>query len=132
MRRSIRLALFALALAAPAHAAAPDPELKKFIAAFAEALKAKTPDTAAKLAHFPIRNAVYQEPETVSAKDFKSHFNGIKLAEFIACLKANAPTRSPAQSRRLGEWSVDCNGNIFYFGKFDGAWRYSGFENVNE
>ena len=42
------------------------------------------------------------------------------------------PARAASHSIKLGEWEVDCNGNIFHFARDGSAWRHSGFENVNE
>ena len=124
-------AVIALSLTCAAQAAS-DPALKSFIVAFSDVLRRGDAAAALPMAHFPLGNAVYQEPEKITKAGFKAHFGAIELKEFVDCLKKEAPQRASADNKRLGEWSVDCDGNNFYFAKFDGQWRYSGFENVNE
>ena len=125
-------AVIALSLTCAAQAAS-DPALKSFIVAFSDVLRRGDAAAALPMAHFPLGNAVHQSPEKVTQADFKWHFKSIQVKSFIDCLKKEAPQRASANDRkRLGEWLVECDGNIFYFTKFDGQWRYSGFENVNE
>jgi hypothetical protein len=130
LRTIVTAAAFVLATAA--YAAAPDPALKTFLAGFSDALRRGALEAAAGMTHFPIQNDVYQDSKTINRAEFKRHFGMIKEAGFAACLAKTAPKKAGADSRRLGDFDVDCDGNVFYFRKFEGQWRYSGFENVNE
>jgi hypothetical protein len=132
MRPALSLAAACLFVAATGAAAAPDPALKTFLAAFGEALRRSSLEAAAGMAHFPLENSAYQQPKTIAKSGFRQHFGYIKGKEFADCLKTTAPQPAAKASRTLGDWSVDCNGNVFYFKPFDGQWRYSGYENVNE
>jgi hypothetical protein len=124
--------LFFLAGSGFADAAGADPALKTFLAEFSAALGRGGADGVVGLTHFPLKNSAYQQPKAIAKGAFKSHFGFLKGAEFAACLKSTAPQRATAESRGLGDWVVDCDGNVFHFAQFDGQWRYSGYENVNE
>lgn len=130
--RGAVFALLALVQANAAAAAGADAELKAFIADFAAKLGGGGVAAIESLAHFPLKNAVYREKETVSKGEFRKAFAYIADKQFVDCLRKNAPQRAAGASKRLGDWSVDCDGNVFYFAKFESQWRYSGFENVNE
>lgn len=133
MNASLKAAAVWLALTvSAAGAAGVDPALKTFLGAFSDAVGAGATATVAGMAHFPLQNEAYQQPKTVSKSGFNQQFGFMKGKVFAACLKTTPPKRAAADNRRLGEWSVDCDGNVFYFAKFDGQWRYSGYENVNE
>lgn len=126
------LALVLAVAALGAEAATPDPALKTFLAKFADLAAHGAADTMAKVTRFPLRNRVYQAPERVNAAGFKSYFALNSFRELAGCLKSTPPQHAQTRHADLGEWLVDCDGNIFYFAQYSGGWRFSGFENVNE
>ena len=131
-RRGWRL-LTALALGTTAAAAAsPDPALTRFLSPFADMAAHGAADAMAKVTRFPLRNRVFHEPERIGAAGFKLYFAQNHFRDLADCLKREAPKRVGARDADLGEWRVECDGNLFYFAKDPGGWRFSGFENVNE
>lgn len=126
------LGLLAQALTLGAEAAAPDPGLRAFVAKFADMAARGAADAMGKVTRFPLRNRVYQQPGRIAAAEFKNNFTTNSFRELAACLKRTPPQRAAGSSADLGDWEVDCDGNIFYFAKDGAGWRFSGFENVNE
>src|SRR4051794_20524836 len=132
MIRACALLLIGLLAIGAARAEAPDASLKAFLAKFADMAGRGAADAVAKVTRFPLKITVYQQPVAVSAAGFKHHFKLNSYPELAGCLKKTPPQPAPARSAGLGEQEVDCDGNIFYFAREHGAWRHSGFENVNE
>ena len=125
--------LFVLALASSAaQAAGTDPALKAFLAKFADMAAHGAADSMAKVTRFPLRNQVYQEPTEISAAGFKHHFDKDGYRQLSDCLKSTPPQRASGEGAKLGEWEVDCGGNVFHFAREGDGWRHTGFENVNE
>jgi hypothetical protein len=132
MIRVFALFLTGLLVVSAARAEAPEASLKAFLAKFADMAARGAADAAAKVTRFPLKNDVYQQPRTVSAAGFKHHFKSNSYPELADCLKTTPPRRAPGPKAEPDEWEVDCDGNIFHFARVGGAWRHSGFENVNE
>ena len=126
------LGLAALLTVGAAQAAASDPSLKAFLGKFADMASHGAVASMAKVTRFPLKNEVYQQPGAISPSGFKHHFQLNGYPTLAACLKATPPQRATNRSADLGEWEVDCDGNIFHFARDGDAWRHSGFENVNE
>ena len=41
-------------------------------------------------------------------------------------------TKTPEFDHKINQWVIDCDGNVFYFGKIKDEWKYLGYENINE
>ncbi len=124
--------LMALMAARSALAATPEPPQKAFLAKFADMARRGAADSMADITRFPLKNAVHQEPSAISRAGFKHHFQLNAYPALAGCLKTKTPERAASGNSGLGEWVVDCEGNLFYFANVGGQWRHSGFENVNE
>ena len=132
----IRLALFAALCAiwqsCPALAQSAPKELVEARAAFAKALAAKDLAALTNLTHFPLKNAVYREPDSIPRAKFASQAE--TYWREAKCLKSQPLKRAAKDEKDRGEWLVACDEgiNIFYFGLFEGRWLHSAFENVGE
>jgi hypothetical protein len=107
------------------------PEMTRTIVDFAAALAAGDGKAAAELASFPLDNLVFKAPKTLSKSAFLKNFTAQK--DIAACLVKTPPEQQLKNNKSVANsWSIDCNGNIYYFGLRNGRWLYTGYENINE
>ena len=137
--RSLRASAYALLIAtgcplgAEADAASnPPASLKAMRAVFADAIGNSRQAAVIQMTHFPLQNDVYQQPKTLTPKQFRARFEQFSVAEFGGCLKTQPLAKASTDRLSLGSWLTECNGNIFYFAEFGDTWLFSGFENANE
>ena len=121
---------FVVAAANPSAAQQAPKELTAVTVKFATAVAAKNLVAAAALTRFPLANAVYRAPKSISRAGFADQFR--MYTNMTACLKSTPPKRERTKAGQEPLWSVDCDGNVFYFRLKDGHWLHSKFENVNE
>ena len=120
----------AVAAAAPAAPAGLEAARKAFAAAVAK----HDVKAAAALTAFPLAFSGYEHPDTVTAAQFASEFDGLfgddpQLAHCLATGKLEADTQHTFAG---SPWVIDCNGNEYYFGERNGQWRFTAYENINE
>ena len=113
-------------------AEAPPLALAKARIAFASALAAKDLSAAAAATIFPLKVAAMGLPPTVSRSAFPKFMQRNGYEENAGCIKSEPLERADSHEHGANVWLVNCNGNIFYFALATGAWRHSGYENINE
>ena len=126
------LIVAALVSTAAYGAEAPPAALVTARIAFASALAAKDLSAAASATIFPLKVTVTGLPPTVSRSAFPKFLQRNGYEENAGCLKSDPLERADAREHGPDIWLVNCNGNIFYFSLAHGAWRHSGYENINE
>ncbi|MCB1540591.1 MAG: hypothetical protein KDJ25_06990 [Rhodoblastus sp.] len=126
------LSLIAALAATSAFAAdQPPAELRKLRTDFATAVAKKDQKAVEKLTAFPLRNIVYRAPKTVPASKFKAQMQ--MYVELASCIKADPLTpATKGGATPKGEWEINCDGNVLAFGLRNGAWKHTGYENINE
>ena len=126
----IAAATVLVAACSPSMAQQAPKELSTVTSQFAAAVAAKNEAAAAELTRFPLANAVYQSPKSISRAAFKAQFR--MYTNLTSCLKSMSPKRERTKAGQDPVWSIDCDGNILYFSLKDGRWLHNKFENVNE
>ena len=132
MKRVV-LALSCSLVAATAAVAAPA-KLEAMRKAFSAAIAAHDVKATAALTAFPLAFSGYEHPETVTAADFADEFDGLFFggsAELAKCL-ATQPLEAAPPTFKNSPWAVFCDGNDYYFGERNGAWKFTAYENTNE
>lgn len=114
-------------------------QLEELRKAFAAAVAAGDRVAIAKLSHFPLDVAVYGFGPKLSKRAFlrdDSYVQGWFWggdADLVKCLKTE-PLAYEVDRKEPGggDWSISCNGNVYYFGARGGQWAFTGYENINE
>ena len=119
-----------VAASSPSMAQQAPKDLSTVTSQFAAAVAARNEVAAAALTRFPLANAVYQSPKSISRAGFKAQFR--MYTNLTSCLKSTPPKREKTKAGQDPLWSIDCDGNILYFSLKDGHWLHNKFENVNE
>lgn len=128
-------ATLALAVATPA----PPPELEAARKTLAAAVKAQDLKAIVAVSRFPLAFSGYEMPEEISEEDFLAD-KGLFIALFydgddqiVACLSTTPLDYQDDNPDFPGSpWVIECDGNLYYFGETDGAWRFTSYMNVNE
>jgi len=114
-------------------------ELEQLRKAFAAAVAAADRVAIAKLSHFPLEVAVYGFGPKLSRRAFlrdNSYVQGWFWngdAEVVKCLKTEPLVYEVDRKEPGGgDWSISCDGNIYYFAARRGQWAFTGYENINE
>ena len=132
MKRCWRASAAAAVLSSTAWAAqAPPPDFAAFRAKFVAAVKAKDLKAVAALTAFPLANATYGEPDSLSESAFMKRSRDL-YAVFAGCLATQPATLDPPPKNGERSWAIDCDGQVFHFAQRGGAWRYVKQENINE
>lgn len=129
----------ALLVAAAAPVQTPPPALEAMRQALGHAAAAHDRAALASLMAFPLALDNYGSPNAVGRAEFarKSRYFTIifgggdaGLADCIATAAISMQSDRKAFGGRA--WVVDCNGNEYYFGQRDGAWKLVAYQNINE
>jgi hypothetical protein len=116
-----------------AHGAeAPPAALAKARLAFASAVAAKDLPAVSAVTTFPLKVAATGQPPSVAQSAFPKFVQKNGYVENAACLRSGPLERADAHDHGANVWLVNCDGNVFYFALAKGAWRHSGYENINE
>lgn len=128
-------ATLALAAATPA----PPPELEAARKTLAAAVKAQDLKAIVAVSRFPLAFSGYEMPEEISEEDFladNSLYAGLFFDgddQIVACLGTTPLEYQDDNPDFPGSpWMIQCDGNLYYFGEVDGAWRFTSYMNVNE
>ena len=133
MRSSARLSvgLLVAVVFTPAIAAeAPPTALVEARNAFASAVAAKNIKAAEALTSFPLKNAVFKAPKTISQAGFARQFE--MYEQMTHCLKTAPLEFVRGGGGRPNSWTINCDGNILYFAAKQGHWLHDEYENINE
>jgi hypothetical protein len=140
--RRVLLALSFLGAATMALAAATPavpPELEAARQALTAAVKAQDLKAIVAVSRFPLAFSGYEMPEEISKEDFladNSLYAGLFFDgsdQIVACLGTTPLDYQDENPDFPGSpWVIDCDGNLYYFGEVDGAWRFTSYMNVNE
>ncbi|MGE4251274.1 MAG: hypothetical protein AB7F09_17950 [Parvibaculaceae bacterium] len=117
----------------------PPAELEATRKALAAAVKAHDLKAIVALSRFPLAFSGYEAPEEISAADFLADENAFASLfydggeQIVTCL-ATAKLDHQAETPDFpgSPWYIDCDGNEYYFGLVDSAWRFTSYMNVNE
>lgn len=128
MKKAASAAIALCAMATATNAAprnAPPAELSAAMKAFAAAVQSKDRKAAEALSAFPLVNDVYQAPKSIPLSKFGPQF------EMYRAFLPGCASKTQLQPSK-GQWQLDCDGNILWFGRKGGKWLHTRFENVNE
>lgn len=141
MRRAFLAMLFlgATSVALAAAPPTPPPELEAARKTLAAAVKAQDLQAIAAVSRFPLAFSGYEMPEEISKEDFladNSLYAGLFFDgddQIVACLGTTPLEYQDDNADFPGSpWMIQCDGNLYYFGEVDGAWRFTSYMNVNE
>ena len=141
MRRAFLAMLFlgATSVALAAATPTPPPELESARKTLAAAVKAQELQAIVAVSRFPLAFSGYEMPEEISEEDFladNSLYAGLFFDgddQIVACLGTTPLEYQDDNPDFPGSpWMIQCDGNLYYFGEVDGAWRFTSYMNVNE
>jgi hypothetical protein len=113
-------------------AEAPPAALAKVRLAFASAVAAKDLPAVSAVTTFPLKVTATGQPSSVARSAFPKFAQKNGYLENAGCLRSGVLERADAHDYGANVWLVNCDGNVFYFALANGAWRHSGYENINE
>lgn len=138
----VLLALSFLCVASAAFAASaptPPPKLEALRKALATAVKAHDRKAIVKLSRFPIAFRGYEAPEKITEAEFlsdKETFSSLFYdggEQIVTCLATGKLEYQKKDPDFPGSpWFIGCDGNLYYFGRAGGAWRFTSYQNDNE